>query len=162
MKKIVVKFSKCLSILTLGLSLLGLPVSFAQESAVPKLNDLKTFEVEQFHGRFSNYSRHLEAEYYTHLTHALSQERSLQSKTPAEGVIHLSCANLFGDCYNVKVSVTAGQNGPEVWSTKVGNYDLYTSFWFGGYEKGPKRVAKLIIQQLAKAYQQDPQLAKAQ
>jgi hypothetical protein len=122
--------------------------------AKPRLGDLKSFEVEQYTESFSHERDFIEPEYVQQLTTALEHERALPKASPADGVIRLRCVK-GPECNDLKLSVTYGSDGPEVWSVTEKRYKFFTTWWFGNILKPSQTLTTEFIQQLAEAYRQD-------
>lgn len=126
----------------------------ADGSSSLRLGDLKSFEVDQYNTAFGTERVPIEAEYPPILRTALNQETSLPKGSPADGVIHMYCVK-WPECNDIKVNVTAGWDGPEVWSTVTKKYKFFSTWWFGNIVNPPEYLTRDIIKQLAVAYKQD-------
>lgn len=120
----------------------------------PRLGDLHTFEMDSYDEVFGNKFQYLDAEYIQHVNNALFHERSLPKASPAEGILHLACVKR-PECNDIKFFVTAGWNGPEVWSTRIKRFKFFSTWWLGNIPERSELTAQQLVQQLAEAYRQD-------
>jgi hypothetical protein len=115
------------------------------------LQDIRTFDVEQFHDIFELEQPYVRPEIYTYIRTALERENRLRHTSPADGLIHLSCGGF--DCSRISAQVRAGdRNGPVVWETEVGGYIFPFFDRFYSIERNSEKIARIIIDRLADDY----------
>lgn len=117
------------------------------------LGSLTSFEVSQLRTPFATHSYAMRAELPEYLRVALRQHPELPTATPAQGVIHLACLDDYR-CTTLKLSVTQGDTGPELWQQTFNN-STWWSQWAMLAGKGPKdpqALALTMANALAKAY----------
>jgi hypothetical protein len=117
------------------------------------LGSLASFEVSQLRTPFATHSYAMRAELPEYLRAAVRQHPSLPKATPAQGMIHLTCLDDYR-CTSIKLSVTQGETGPELWQQTFSN-STWWSQWAMLAGKGPKdpqALALTMADALAKAY----------
>lgn len=128
----------------------------AVQADTPRLGDLRSFEVQEFNQVFDNQRVDLHAEFLPELMTALSNQNALPKASPAEGVIHMRCANNhMPECNRIITTVTVGDKGPVVWRNESKAYKFFSTWWFGNIPVPPEQLTVKVIQQLADDYQRD-------
>lgn len=135
-----------LGILAIGLAQLD---SHANNPSRPRLQELRSFEVLQFEPIFDQTPRIDYPELSQQLSELLRTQKLLPSASPADGVIRASCRGY--ECKTVRLTVSQGQSGPEVWHTDTQTYKFWP--WF---QRPSRQVASDLMSQLSQHYHGAP------
>jgi hypothetical protein len=117
------------------------------------LGSVASFEVSQLRTPFATHSYAMRAELPEYLRVAIRQHPALPKATPAQGMINLTCLD-DTRCSSIKLSVTQGETGPELWQRTFNN----TTWWSpwamlaGKGPRDPQALALTMADALAKAY----------
>lgn len=122
-----------------------------QELSSTKLGELRSFGVSDMPAQnFAPSQDDLPQELVEYARVAIQNDHRLHYDSPAQGVLHLSCANQ--SCARIHAEVTDGVSGPVVWQTDM-QYRLNPLIDFT-FLPDSKKFANKLINKLAEDYQQ--------
>lgn len=113
------------------------------------LGDLRSFEIPEFEvHEFSTEQGSVPPEIGQFARTAIQGNQLLRYSSPGEGFLRFRCEGYKGfGCGRIRAEVTAGTDGPVVWST-VRTYDPF----FTVFEPNPRRFAREVVGQLGEDY----------
>ncbi|MBY0404486.1 MAG: hypothetical protein K2X66_11355 [Cyanobacteria bacterium] len=124
----------------------------ATSEQLDKLSALRSFEVEVFTQTFPGYRQPMDADNIQYLRNALNRNNLLPKGSPAQGFLHLECAHQ-PECNLMRLYVTEGRHGQEVWSKTYPKYKLFVTWWLHNIEDPMEKLSQKMVQELAADYQ---------